>query len=61
MKTLKQTARRIFNRLEGDILDRRGLKYEWNAIDPRIVNEEIRPEWERIIMEEIKRAQETDL
>lgn len=43
---------RIFDRIAADISDRRGLKQEWAAIDPEIM-EEIRAEWFKIFDEEI--------
>lgn len=48
-------ARRIFNRLDKDIGDRRGLGNEWDQISPNIKNVEIRSAWEQIITEEIER------
>lgn len=48
-------ARRIFDRLDVDIRDRKGLKQEWGAIDDKVMNEELRPAWAKIIAEEISR------
>jgi len=39
-------------------MDRRGLNYEWEAIDPAIMKEELMPEWERIITTEISSSRE---
>ena len=41
----------IVNRIVADIKDRRGLKWEWNAIDDDI-QKQIKEEWVKIIKEE---------
>jgi len=51
--SLDPVVRRIFERLETDIRDRKGLKHEWAAIDDDVMNEELRPAWQRILTEEI--------
>jgi hypothetical protein len=38
----------IFNKLSLDISDRRGLKWEWNAIDPDVILE-IKDAWRDIV------------
>jgi hypothetical protein len=50
---IAMVVRRIFERLDEDIRGRKGIKHEWDAIDEDVMNEEIWPEWERIITEEI--------
>ena len=50
---LNIVARRIFNRLDVDISDRRGLGNEWEQISPNVKNVEIRSAWEQIITEEV--------
>ena len=52
---LNVVARRIFNRLDVDISDRRGLGNEWDQISPNVKNVEIRRTWEQIITEEIEK------
>lgn len=52
---LNIVARRIFNRLDADISDRRGLGNEWEQISPNIKNVEIRSAWEQIITEEVEK------
>ena len=52
---LNIAARRIFNRLDVDISDRRGLGNEWDQISPNVKNVEIRRTWEQIITEEIEK------
>jgi chromosome segregation ATPase len=52
---LNIVARRIFNRLDVDISDRRGLGNEWDQISPNVKNVEIRSAWEQIITEEIEK------
>ena len=52
---LNIVARRIFNRLDVDISDRRGLGNEWDQISPNVKNVEIRRTWEQIITEEIEK------
>lgn len=54
-KILKTISNAIFERLSRDIKDRRGIKHEWNAIDKDVMDEEIKPEWEKIIQEEIQK------
>lgn len=44
---------RIFNRLDIDIRDRRGLKSAWTEIEDDVMNGELRPAWEHIIRQEI--------
>jgi len=56
---LNIAARRIFNRLDKDIGDRRGLGNEWDQISPNIKNVEIRSAWEQIITEEIERYEKS--
>jgi len=51
--SLERVVRRIFERLDIDIRDRKGLKHEWGAIDDDVMNEELRPAWEKILTEEI--------
>lgn len=46
-------VKRIFNKLDTDIRDRRGLKHEWSSIDEDVMRCELRPAWERIIHKEI--------
>lgn len=53
--SLERVVRRIFERLDTDIRDRRGLKHEWGAIDDDVMNDELRPAWEKILTEEISR------
>ncbi len=50
---IEEIAKRIFERLEKDICDRKGLKHEWTAIDNDVMSEELRPAWEKIISEEV--------
>ncbi len=38
----------IFEALSADISDRRGLKWEWSAIDPDVM-EEIKIAWRKIV------------
>lgn len=52
---LNIAARRIFNRLDADISDRRGLGNEWEQISPNVKNVDIRRTWEQIITEEIEK------
>ena len=52
---LNIVARRIFNRLDVDISDRRGLGNEWDQISPNVKNVDIRRTWEQIITEEIEK------
>lgn len=52
---LELIAAEIFEKLSRDISDRRGLKYEWEQIDEEIINEELRPAWERIIKKVIRK------
>lgn len=46
--TINDRAAKLFDALERDISDRRGLKQEWRAIAPD-VKAEIRAEWLRLI------------
>ncbi len=46
--------RKIFKALEVDILDRRGIKWEWEKIEREVVNQEIKPAWRKIIEEGLK-------
>jgi hypothetical protein len=52
---VKAIAHRIFKRIGEDIGDRRGIKHEWCAICPGVMNGEIRPTWQRIVVEEVER------
>jgi hypothetical protein len=56
---LNVAARRIFNRLDKDIGDRRGLANEWDQISPNMKNVEIRSAWEQIFTEEIERYEKS--
>ena len=55
MENIEQCAERIFERLDIDIRDRRGLKFEWRQINPSILYGELKEEWIKIIKEEIER------
>lgn len=46
-------ARRIINRLVADISDRAGIKHAWRAIDDAVMHDELLPEWERLIADEL--------
>jgi hypothetical protein len=46
----RQRARQAVDKIVADLRDRRGLKHEWNSIDPDI-QAEIRTQWERFIFE----------
>jgi hypothetical protein len=48
-----EIAEYVIRRIEKDIKDRRGLKWEWGAIDED-VKDEIRRTWHRFIVEEIE-------
>ena len=50
---IKITAKRIIERLDDDISDRSGLKQAWHAIDPEVMEYELKPTWVKIISEEI--------
>ena len=50
---MSDIVKRIFERLDKDIRDRRGLGNEWEAIDSDVMDDELRPAWEKIIAEEI--------
>ena len=49
----EKIARRIIKRLDYDISDRCGLKWEWAKIDKEVMEDELKPEWEKIIIEEL--------
>jgi hypothetical protein len=49
-------VRRIFQRLDCDIRDRHTLKHVWASIDSGVMQNELRPDWERIIREGIDAA-----
>ncbi len=53
----EEIAKRIVERLDTDISDRRGLKWEWDKIDSEVMDNELKPTWERIICEEVAKAQ----
>lgn len=50
---LNVMARRIFNRLDGDIGSRVGIGREWDQIPNHVKKGYIRSEWEQIITEEV--------
>lgn len=49
-------ARRVIKDLVADITDRWGIKHAWREIDEDVMNDEIIPEWERIITSQICRC-----
>jgi hypothetical protein len=51
---VKTAADKIIDKLSEDILDRHTLKHIWREIDEDVMNEDIIPEWRRIITEQIK-------
>ena len=40
---------RIFAALQEDILDRKGIKWEWRKTEPEVIRDEISPAWRKII------------
>jgi hypothetical protein len=48
-------VRLAFDALSDDISDRRGLKWEWTKVDDDVMQEEIRPAWEAIISECVRK------
>tara|TARA_R110002126_G_scaffold67176_1_gene170470 strand:- start:6137 stop:6622 length:486 start_codon:yes stop_codon:yes gene_type:complete len=55
---LPEIGKRIVERLDIDISDRRGLKHEWMSIDEDI-KEQLKDEWVQIIDEEIPEQEPT--
>jgi hypothetical protein len=55
---LPEVGKRIVERLDIDISDRRGLKHEWMSIDEDI-KEQLKDEWIQIICEEIPEQEPT--
>ena len=53
MEDKEQIADRIIKRLDADISDRRGLKWEWEKIDKEVMDDELKPRWKDIIIEEL--------
>lgn len=51
---IKTAADRIIGKLFEDILDRHTIKHVWREIDEDVMDEDIVPEWRRIITEQIK-------
>ena len=52
-KAQEKIANRIIERLDVDISDRRGLKWEWGKIDEEVMDNELKPTWRQIITEEL--------
>lgn len=50
---------RIFDAIAADIRGRKGVGDEWEQIDEEVMKEEIRPTWEKIISDEIKKFETT--
>lgn len=59
MKTINMLAKQAFDELDTDILDRRGLKWEWAKIDNDVMEGEIRLEWEKIIASKIQKVEDS--
>lgn len=51
---VKTAADKIIDKLSEDILDRHTLKHIWREIDEDVMNEDIIPEWRKIITKQIK-------
>ncbi len=49
----EKIAKRIIKRIDEDISDRRGLKWEWSKIDKEVMNNELKPTWKNIIIQEL--------
>jgi len=50
-----ETARKIVRAIETDFTDRRGLRQEWEQIDPE-TQAEIRETWIKIVIEELEKG-----
>lgn len=57
---MQETIKNIIQDLENDILDRRGLKWEWHSIDPDIIENEIKPAWAKIIEKHLTKLNQPD-
>lgn len=56
----RNAARGIVEAILGDLADQRGLRREWDGIDPD-VQAEIRARWEALVVEELKDWQDMSL